>query len=62
MEEKKKDIVGEETELLHQQFKLLAEKSKNCGTKDLIGISDCMVSIHAILRFGYYCRCNCTHR
>lgn len=46
-------ITGEEIELLHQQFELLAEKSKKCSNKELIEITDCMIRIHAILRFGY---------
>lgn len=60
--EERKNIVGEEIELLHQQFGLLAERSKNCSAEELVEISNCMIGIHAILRFGYYCRCNCTHR
>ncbi len=62
VKEGKRSIEGEEIELLHQQFALLVEKSKDCNNEELIGITDCMIKIHAILRFGYYCKCNCTHR
>lgn len=42
----------EERELLHQQLKLLAERSKNvnCEPKELIGFSEQMATIYSVLQ------------
>lgn len=42
----------EERELLHQQLKLLAERSKNvnCEPRELIGFSEQMATIYSILQ------------
>ncbi len=39
----------EERKLLHEQFKLLAEKSADCSAEELIKISQQMTAIHSVL-------------
>lgn len=49
---KEKTVYAEERELLHQQLKLLAERSKNvnCEPRELIGFSEQMATIYSILQ------------
>lgn len=40
---------NKEKELLRQQLELLAERSKNCDEKNLAVISNAMVAIYSVL-------------
>lgn len=44
----------EDRELLREQIKLLAEKSKSCTHEELAKISDAMINIYAILHEPRY--------
>jgi len=52
--EEKISAYEEERKFLHEQFKLLVEKSANCSVEELIKISQQMVAIHSIL-YNSYC-------
>ncbi len=45
----KENIFAAEEELLHKQFKMLAEKSKDCSTDELIALTEQMVKIYSVL-------------
>lgn len=44
-----KDILQEEVGLLHKQLKLLAEKSSDCSSEELVKLTEQMVKIFTAL-------------
>ncbi len=44
-----RNVLQEETGLLHKQLKLLAEKSSNCSIEELVKLTEQMVNIFTIL-------------
>lgn len=49
MKKDQPNIFAEDRETLHEQFKLLAERSKDCSPAELAAISEQMVAIHRVL-------------
>lgn len=48
------NLLTEEIELLHKQFKILAEKSKDCSINELVILTEQMVKLHCVLNQSYY--------
>ena len=44
-----RNVLQEETGLLHKQLKLLAEKSSNCSIEELVKLTEQMVNIFTVL-------------